>query len=77
MQRLEVSCAVRLIQRQRVRGKLDKKITRKKCKVLVDDLKEMRMYWKLENVSLDGNKLKDICGRGNGPVIRETVLRFL
>jgi hypothetical protein len=45
---------------------------RKRCKELLDDLKEMRRYWKLKQEALDHTLWTAHFGRGYVPVIRQT-----
>jgi hypothetical protein len=42
----------------------------KRCKQVLGDLKEMRIYWKLKKGALDCNLWRTHFERGNGPVIR-------
>jgi len=44
----------------------------RRCKQLLDDLKEMRGCWKLKEEALYCNVWSTRCGRGYGPVIRQT-----
>jgi hypothetical protein len=44
----------------------------RRCKQLLDDLKEKRRYWKLKEGALDCILWRTCCGRGYGPVIRQT-----
>jgi hypothetical protein len=44
----------------------------RRCKQLLDDLKEKRRYWKLEEEALDRTLWSSRFGRGYGPVIRQT-----
>jgi len=41
----------------------------RRCKQLLDDLKEMRGCWKLKEEALYCNVWSTRCGRGYGPVI--------
>ena len=41
------------------------------CKQLLDDLKEMRRYWKLTEEALDHPPWGTHFGRGYGPVVRQ------
>jgi hypothetical protein len=45
----------------------------RRCKQLLDDLKEMRGYWKLKEEALDPTQWRTRFGRGYGPVIRQTM----
>ena len=44
----------------------------KRCKQLLDDLKEMRGYWKLKVEALDRTLRITRFGRVYGPVVRQT-----
>jgi hypothetical protein len=44
----------------------------RRCKQLLDDLKEKRRYWKLKEEELDHTVWRTRFGRGYGPVVRET-----
>ena len=44
----------------------------RRCKQLLDDLKEMRGYWKLKEEALDRTVWRTGCGIGRGPVVRQT-----
>jgi hypothetical protein len=43
----------------------------KRCKKLLDDLKETRGYWKLKEEALDRTLWRTRFGRGYGPVVRQ------
>jgi hypothetical protein len=45
---------------------------RRRCKQLLDDLKEMREYWKLKDEALDHTLWRTRFGRGHGPAARQT-----
>jgi len=45
--------------------------TRKRRKLLLDDIKEKRGYWKLKEVALDGTTNRTGFGRGYGTVARQ------
>jgi hypothetical protein len=61
-----------IIRKARRRDRSDGK-TRKKTYVALDDLKEMRWYWKLEEEALDCTAWRTCFGRGcDGPVVRQT-----
>jgi hypothetical protein len=45
---------------------------RRRCKQLLDDLKEMRSYWKLKEEALDRILWRTGFGSGYGLVVRET-----
>jgi hypothetical protein len=44
----------------------------RRCKQLLDGLKEKRGYWKLNEEALDRAVWRTRCGRGYGPVVRQT-----
>jgi hypothetical protein len=44
----------------------------RRCKQLLDDLKEKRRYWKLKEGALDRTLWRTRFGRGYGPVVRQT-----
>jgi hypothetical protein len=44
----------------------------RRCKQLLDDLKEKRRYWKLKEEALDCTLWRTCFGRGYGPVVRQT-----
>jgi hypothetical protein len=41
-------------------------------KQLLDDLKEKFNYWKLKEEAINSTLRKTCCGRGCGPVVRQT-----
>jgi hypothetical protein len=45
----------------------------RRCKQLLDDLKEKRRYWKLKEEALDHTLWRTRFGRGYGPVVRQTI----
>jgi hypothetical protein len=45
---------------------------RRRCKQLLDDLKEARGYWKLKEEAQDRTLWRTQFGRGYGPVARQT-----
>jgi len=45
----------------------------RRCKQLLDDLREMKGYWKLKQVASDHSLWGTHFGRGHGPVIRQTM----
>jgi hypothetical protein len=44
----------------------------RRCKQLLDDLKEKRRYWKLKEEALDRTLWRTRFGRDYGPVVRQT-----
>jgi hypothetical protein len=60
-----------------IEGKIEERIEvtgrgGRRCKQLLDGLKETRRYWKLIDDALDSNLWKTSFGRGYGPVVRHT-----
>jgi hypothetical protein len=58
-----------------IEGKLEGRIEMtgrkgRRCKQLLDDLKEKRGYWKLKEEALDRSHWRSRFGRGYGPVVR-------
>jgi len=47
-------------------------IQRRRCKQLLDGLKETREYWTLKEEALDRILWKTRSGKGCGPLVRET-----
>jgi hypothetical protein len=47
----------------------------RRCKELLDDLKERRVYWKLKEETLGCILWGTRFGRGSGPVIKQTIDR--
>jgi hypothetical protein len=44
----------------------------RRCKQLLDDLKETRGCWKLKKETLDCTEWRTYFGRGNGSYVRQT-----
>jgi hypothetical protein len=62
-----------------IEGKLEGRIELterrgRRCKQLVDELKEKRGYWKLKEEALDRTLWRTRFGRGYGPVVRQTTV---
>jgi hypothetical protein len=60
-----------------IEGKLEGRIEMtgrrgRRCKQLLDDLKEKRRYWKLKEEALDRTLCRTRFARGYGPVVRQT-----
>jgi hypothetical protein len=57
-----------------IEGKLEGRIamTGRRCKQLLDDLKEQRRYWKLKAEALDRTLWRTRFGIGYGPFVRQT-----
>jgi hypothetical protein len=49
----------------------------RKCKQLLDDLKETTGYWKLKEETPNRTRLRTHFGRGYGRVVRETTKRII
>ena len=63
------NCLLKQVIGGKIEGRIGVKVRRgKRSKQLVDDLKEMRGYWKLKEEAIDGTGF----GRGYGPDIRQT-----
>jgi hypothetical protein len=61
-----------------IEGKIERrievtKIRGRRSKQLLDDLKETRGYWKLKEEALNRTLWRSRFGKGNGPVVRQTV----
>jgi hypothetical protein len=61
-----------------IEGKLEERIEMtgrrgKRRKQLLDDLKEKTRYWKLKEEALDRTLWRTRFGRGNGPVVIQTI----
>jgi hypothetical protein len=59
-----------------IEGKLEGRIemtgrSGRRCKQLLDDLKEKKRYWKLKEEALDRTLWRTRFGRGYGPVVRQ------
>ena len=60
-----------------VEGKIEGRIVAKgrrgrSCKQLPSDLKKTRRNWELKKVALEFTLWRTCCGRGYGPVVRQT-----
>jgi hypothetical protein len=63
--------------KQAIEGKIEGRIEitgrrGRRCKQLLDDLKEERRYWKLKEEALDRTLWRTRFERGYGPVVRQT-----
>jgi hypothetical protein len=63
--------------KQVIKGKLEGRIEMtgrrgRRCKQLLDDLKEKRRYWKFKEEALDRTLWRSRFGRGYIPVVRQT-----
>jgi hypothetical protein len=68
---LRRSCVIKHV----IEGKMDGSDgkTRKRCKRLLDNLKETRECWKLKEEALDRTLWRTRCGRGYVPVVRQAI----
>ena len=57
-------------------GRAELRGSRQRPKQLLDELKEMRKYWKLKEEALDQTLCRLRSGRGYGPVLRRTTERM-
>jgi hypothetical protein len=56
-----------------IEGQIEGKIRRaRRCKQLLDDLKEIRKRWKLKEEAVDHTLWRTCFGRGYIPVVRQT-----
>jgi hypothetical protein len=60
-----------------IEGKLEGRIEitggrGRRCKQLLDDLREKRRYWKLKEEALNHTLWRNRFGTGDGPVVRQT-----
>jgi hypothetical protein len=67
------NCTFKHVIQRNVEGRIE--VTgrrRRRRKRLLKDLKERREYWKLEEEALDLTLWRTRCGKGYGPVLRQT-----
>jgi hypothetical protein len=70
---LRRNCLLKHIVERKIEGNVE--VTgkrRRRCRQLLDDLKEKRGYWKLKEELLDCTLWRSRFGRGYGPVVRQT-----
>jgi hypothetical protein len=68
-----MNCLLKQVIGDKIEGRMDVKVLRgRRSKQLMDDLKETRGYWKLEEEATDGTLWRTGFGRGHGPDIRQT-----
>jgi hypothetical protein len=68
------NCLIKYVIERKIQGRV-KVMGRcgRRCKQILDDLKEKTEYWTLKEEALDHNMRRTCCGRGYGPVFRQTV----
>jgi hypothetical protein len=68
---LRRNCLPNHIIEEKIEGRINVTVRRgRRCKELLDDLKETRGYWKLKEEALDRTRWRTRFRRGYGPVIR-------
>ena len=70
---LRINCLLKQVIEGKIKGEIE--VTRRegrRCKKLLDDLKDRRGYCHLEEGALDRNMWRDRFGRGFEPVVRQT-----
>jgi hypothetical protein len=68
------NCLLKHIIEGKIEGRIEVTVRQgRRCKQLLDVLKEKRGYWKLKEEALDSSVWRTHFGRGYGPVIRHTV----
>jgi hypothetical protein len=68
---LRRNCLLKHVIEGKVQGVVGRRGRR--CEQLLDDLKEKRGYWKLKEEALDRTLWRTRCGRGYGPVVRQSM----
>jgi hypothetical protein len=70
---LRRDCLVKHLTEGKIGGRIEMTGRRgRRCKQLLDDLREKKRYWKLKEEALDRTLWRARFGRGCGPVVRET-----
>jgi hypothetical protein len=70
---LRRNCLLKHVIEEMLEGRIEMTGRRgRRCKQLLDDLKEKRRYWKLKEEALDHTLCRTRFGRGYGPVVRQT-----
>jgi hypothetical protein len=70
---LRRNCLTKHVIEGKLEGRIEMIVRRgRRCKQLLDDLKEKRRYWKLEEEALNRTMWRTRTGRGYGPVVRQT-----
>jgi hypothetical protein len=74
---LRRNCLLKRVIEGKVEGRMEMTGRRvRRRKQLLDDLKGKRRYWKLKDEALDHTVWRIRCGRGYGPVVRQTIERM-
>jgi hypothetical protein len=69
---LRRNCLLKHVIEGKLEGRIEMTGGRGRYKQLLDDLKEKKRYWKLEEEALDRTLWRARFGRGYGPVVRQT-----
>jgi hypothetical protein len=70
---LRRNCLLKHVIEGKVEGRIEMTGRRgRRCKQLLDDLKEKRRYWILKEEALDRTLWRTRFGRGYGPIVRQT-----
>jgi hypothetical protein len=70
---LRRNCLLKHVTEGKLEGRIEMTGRRgRRCKQVLDDLKEKRRYWKLKVEALDRTLWRTRFGRGYGPVVRQT-----
>jgi len=66
------NCLIKHIIEGKIEGRIEVTGRRgRRCKQLLDDLKEKRGFWKLKDEALDNTVWRTHFGRGYGPFVRQ------
>jgi hypothetical protein len=75
---LRRNCLLKHVIEGKIEGRIGvTKIRERRCKQLMDELKEQRGYYKLKEEALDRTLWRTCFGRGYGPVVRQTAKSVL
>jgi hypothetical protein len=70
---LRRNCSLKHVIERKLEGRIEITERRgRRCKQLLDYLKEKRRFWKLKEEALDHTLWRNRFGRGYGPVVRQT-----
>ena len=69
---LRRNCLLQRVTEGKIQGGIE--VTGRRCRKLLDDLKERRGYYHLKEEALDRSMWRARFGRGFGPVIRQTTI---
>jgi hypothetical protein len=70
---LHRNCLLKYVIERKLEGRIEIIGRRgRRRKQLVDDLKEKKRYWEMEEEALDRTTWRTRFGRGYGPVVRQT-----